>query len=98
MKSLSQILTAAIHDREVLDKILPNMTDRLSEIMVETVGIDGFFFPDLMEALSKDYYQFTPAQIRKALDDHGWVSICRMIPGRKDRVQVFVKKVRCSND
>jgi len=98
MKSLNQILAATSRDRKTLEEALPIITDRLSILMAESIGIDGFFFPDLMEALSTEYYQFSSTKVREVLNEQGWVSICRMIPGRKDRVQVFVKKIRCTND
>lgn len=92
MKSLEQVLAATDRDSRILCRILPDITTRLSSVVYQTLGIDGFFFQDLMAGLAEDYYQITPAQVRLALQEQGWVSVCKMIPGRKDRIQIFMKK------
>jgi hypothetical protein len=92
MKSLDQITTAVALDDRVLKEVIPGITDRLSSQLKQATGIDGFLFPDLMSALSTGFYQFKPSLVRRTLKSQGWVSVCKMIPGRKDRIQVFVNK------
>ena len=92
MKSLEQVLATTDRNSRVLSEMLPEITTRLSSVVYQTLGIDGFFFQDLMVEMAEDYHQITSAQVRLALEEQGWVSVCKMIPGRKDRIQIFMKK------